>query len=781
LTAREILLELHLLLGNAVLLPIPLRQKGPQQASWQTITFADTQSQQYRDELHQAALRGGNIGVLLGPASGRLLALDLDDDSLIDKWITRHPWLADTLRTRGQRGCQFWMRLEADCQYPNSKAIFPLKENGKEIGELRSGGCRGAQSVIFGIHPAGMRYQIVVNKSPIEISLADLDELAPGILFPEKAAPQKSVSPIGLQHSPVFLDWTDLFEKRIRPYLDRHEPSITGEGGCHNKTFSIACEVINGFGLSFEEGLEAIGYYNLKCVPPWSEKELQHKVEDAVKKSLAGECSKPRGHLLDDERRTQIDNGRPHGASTPFSKQLQDDYPQPTESPTPEPNQAEINLEEETKVRLAAYLNDPEPFPPAIRKEAFHGIFGKIIPLMSQHCEASPELLLLQGLVILGNIIGRSAYVYGGGSFLFPNEFVVCVGETSRGRKGTAYSMWEHLITLVSQDWLDACISSQTQTGEGIVHRIRDERYGLRPGRKQKKYEPPAEELLDAGVSDKRLLILEEEFSYVLKMAQRSGNTLSETLRQAWDSRRSLSTGNKNSPLKASDPHVSLIGHTTRDELLDTLRVVNLSNGLANRVLWCAARRTGDMPDAEQLSWQDHQDILDWLKRIFQHRPSNTDTPKHFPRVQDAKQYWDSLYRKLNAQKHNSVMDNVLGRDTSHILKIALIFAITDELEDIRPQHLKAALAVVDFCQDSARWIFGQATGDKLANNILWELRRNPAGITRTQINNDIFYRRTPKTRIERALAVLVHNNLATMTMERDQQNHPIERWSVTK
>jgi len=98
-----------------------------------------------------------------------------------------------------------------------------------------------------------MRYKTVVKTAPLEISLADLDELAPGILFPEKAAPQKSVSPIGLGHSPLALDWTVLFEKRIKPYLDRPEPSITGEGGCHNKTFSVACHVINGFPLSLEQ------------------------------------------------------------------------------------------------------------------------------------------------------------------------------------------------------------------------------------------------------------------------------------------------------------------------------------------------------------------------------------------------------------------------------------------------------------------------------------------------------------------------------------------------
>ena len=135
--------------------------------------------------------------------------------------------------------------------------------------------------------------------------------------------------------------------------------------------------------------------------------------------------------------------------------------------------------------------------------------------------------------------------------------------------------MWEHLVVSANPDWLDGCLCTQIQTGEGVVYQIRDERRGVPPG-KRRKNEPAQEVVIDQGVSDKRLLIVEEEFSHTLKMAQRSGNTLSETIRLAWDSPRLLKTSNKNSPLKASDPHISLIGHTTR---------VELSNGMANRVL----------------------------------------------------------------------------------------------------------------------------------------------------------------------------------------------------
>jgi hypothetical protein len=310
-----------------------------------------------------------------------------------------------------------------------------------------------------------------------------------------------------------------------------------------------------------------------------------------------------------------------------FSAESQRDFSAEPDTTEPESAAAPIDLESEAKTRLAHYLDDPEPFPQPMRGEAFHGLMGEIVKKMAGHCESSPEVLLLQGIVIMGNVLGRSAYAYAGGSYLFTNEFVICVGETSRGRKGTAYSMWDHLLERANPDWSCGCIGSQIQTGEGLVYRIRDERMGLRAG-KRKKDEPPEEQVIDEGVSDKRLLILEEEFSYTLKMAQRSGNTLSETLRQAWDSRRSLSTGNKNSPLKASDPHVSLIGHTTRDELLATLKLVDLSNGLANRILWCAARRTGDMPNAELLDWNTEPEILAKLDQIFRQRPPNTALPR---------------------------------------------------------------------------------------------------------------------------------------------------------
>src|SRR5258708_25829641 len=140
-TGHEVLNYLHGLLGEAVLLPIPLGEKGPQTPGWQKSTFTESKRS---PALLEAALRGGNIGVLLGPARGRLLALDIDSDELVVEWLAKHPWLADTLRTKGRRGCQFWLRLENGCYYPNGKAVYKLP-GGHD--QWRLGGARAAHTL----------------------------------------------------------------------------------------------------------------------------------------------------------------------------------------------------------------------------------------------------------------------------------------------------------------------------------------------------------------------------------------------------------------------------------------------------------------------------------------------------------------------------------------------------------------------------------------------------------------------------------------------------------
>src|SRR6516165_235606 len=68
--------------------------------------------------------------------------------------------------------------------------------------------------------------------------------------------------------------------KRVWAYLDRCDPAISGQRG-HDTTFRVSCALVRGFGLSRSEALQALAYYNQKCVPAWSQEELEHKIDDA--------------------------------------------------------------------------------------------------------------------------------------------------------------------------------------------------------------------------------------------------------------------------------------------------------------------------------------------------------------------------------------------------------------------------------------------------------------------------------------------------------------------
>ena len=161
--SADIVTDLRGLLGqDVVLLPIPTGKKGPQVSGWQ-----NTKLDRMNDPAYVAQLRAGNIGVLLGAASAGLCAIDIDDDDEVQPFLALNPRLTSTLRTKGARGAQIWIRLIGE--YPK---LTKLKTaDGADWGEWR---CDGGQSVIHGVHPDGMNYQRVVAIRPVELAFGDI-------------------------------------------------------------------------------------------------------------------------------------------------------------------------------------------------------------------------------------------------------------------------------------------------------------------------------------------------------------------------------------------------------------------------------------------------------------------------------------------------------------------------------------------------------------------------------------------------------------------------------
>lgn len=85
-------------------------------------------------------------------------------------------------------------------------------------------------------------------------------------------------------------------EARASAYLLKVDPAVSGEGG-HDRTFRLACAIGPGFALDPETAYQLLAAeFNPRCVPPWSESEIRHKVRDAY------ENEKRRGWLLNEDR-----------------------------------------------------------------------------------------------------------------------------------------------------------------------------------------------------------------------------------------------------------------------------------------------------------------------------------------------------------------------------------------------------------------------------------------------------------------------------------------------
>jgi len=80
---------------------------------------------------------------------------------------------------------------------------------------------------------------------------------------------------------------------RARKYMDRLPVAVSGQGG-HNATFRAACVLLIGFALNKSEALCLMSEFNQRCQPPWSEKELMHKINSADKQpGSADTCAMP--------------------------------------------------------------------------------------------------------------------------------------------------------------------------------------------------------------------------------------------------------------------------------------------------------------------------------------------------------------------------------------------------------------------------------------------------------------------------------------------------------
>jgi Protein of unknown function (DUF3987) len=332
--------------------------------------------------------------------------------------------------------------------------------------------------------------------------------------------------------------------------------------------------------------------------------------------------------------------------------------------------------------------------PPRAVTEMFFGITGEVAKAAAMGTEVNPVAAAGFYLTLLSAAIGRDLYLSVGNTFHHARINGVHVGRTAIGRKGDAQGLGRRIRAKVCETFdMGRFHSGGLSSREGLAGAIQDSK---------------GDGDTD-GTDDKRLLIVESEFSNTLAQGKREGNTLTAALRDAWDGN-DIKPLVKHSPTHCTAPHISIWANITPPELRSMMTERDVSNGFLNRFLFIWAERTQLVPLPIRTSDEVVNDFAARTQEIVTWAIGGYPESKNTRRMNlsdEAQALYVASYPRLCDGDAPAKVATLMERAAPYSLRLAMLFAITDQSLVIGRQHLHAALAWVTYCGQSVAYIFG--------------------------------------------------------------------------
>lgn len=416
------------------------------------------------------------------------------------------------------------------------------------------------------------------------------------------------------------------------------------------------------------------------------------------------------------------------------------------------------------------------PFP-VLHRDAFYGLPGKIVDAVLPYTEAHPAALLAQYLAEFGAHIGPGAHLR------IANErhpallHLLVIGRSSDGAKGTSAAVTRALFGAAEQPprttgarrgplqvvtFADPLRRvGGLSTGEGLIELVRDGN-GKSPDDKN----------FDEGVHDKRLLVVEQEYIAVLTVMDRSGNTLAKQLRDAWDFKR-LQTLTRANPLVATGAHIVVIGQCTPGEFKLKLKEGLLLGGTINRNLLIASRRSSDQPHGGNIP----EELLAEFGPAIAETIADGTRDDELRFTDAAVKLWEDAYPRLVRARPDGPVAQSLARARPQVKRLALAYTLADGACEIDEPHLRAALALWQYAEDTAEWLFGTHVDTGEIEGVLKFIGESgPAGRSRTEISS-FFSRNKKKAEMDTLLGELMKDGRIQQDIDRSGPGRPSVRY----
>ncbi|MFO0852268.1 MAG: bifunctional DNA primase/polymerase [Gemmataceae bacterium] len=407
---------------------------------------------------------------------------------------------------------------------------------------------------------------------------------------------------------------------------------------------------------------------------------------------------------------------------------------------------------------------------PQLHPDAYHGLLGHAAQAVAPLTEAEPAAVLMCMLTAFGNAAGLNPH-WDHGKPHGANMFLGLVGPTS-GKKGTASNIGQWLVGEADPVWRDTRVLRQGfGSGEGLIDAVRD-------ARDDGNGKP------DPGVSDKRLMVVEEEWAKAFALAGSDNSILSPVIRSAFD-RSAIGKNNRGeNAYGCRQPHISIVANITPAEFQKCLagkHAGSLANGFVNRFLLCWTARARYLPRGG-----DWKAALRPLVKPVADALAHAREADRLALDDEAGRLWDRVYEQLETHP-DDLFGMATARASDQVMKLALVYALTDKATAIRLPHLKAAMECWSYCEATARMLFAgghvpAATPpgtcpkpDPLWLKVLNAIQAAP-GVSRTDLT--LKFKNTAKAdAIAAALDTLKAKGLAFCRAEAGSRGPKVERW----
>jgi Protein of unknown function (DUF3987) len=347
---------------------------------------------------------------------------------------------------------------------------------------------------------------------------------------------------------------------------------------------------------------------------------------------------------------------------------------------------------------------DAYPWPEPMHAEAFYGAAGAFVCMVQPHTEADAHALLANFLSGVSAMIGANPHTLG--VRRQPAKVnVLIVGDTGDARKGTAFEDVDWFLRIADGTTLDAILAPGVTSGEGLIRFLRtptyvDDETGIETPRL------------------KRAWAREGEYTRLSAVARRDGSTLSQCLRDAFDST-TLANLTKRDPDRVRGAHVAISADVTKVDLVYDTPDVKIANGVVNRFAIICARRVKLLPRGGTLTDADLAPLAKRLNSALRAARERCGTPLS----EAALKRWDVFYESYEAQELPPLLHAATRRGPQYVLRIALIHALLDEAAEIGIAHLEAAIAFWEYAFASAQHVFAAKVGHPKADELLHYLR----------------------------------------------------------